>query len=90
MRIYRLFILFLILPVTLLAHEVRPAYFSVSQLTDSTYQVVWKIPAMGEFVPKVYPKLPSSWKVVDEKVNLLPGNLRRTFILKIATKSIVV
>jgi hydrogenase/urease accessory protein HupE len=73
----------LLLPVLTSAHEVRPAYFSITQITDSTYEVVWKLPAMGEAIPKIFPTLPDNWKVVDEKANLLPGNLRRTYTIQI-------
>mgnify|MGYP001942303614 CR=1 FL=1 len=69
--------------VSLFAHEVRPAYFSVTQLNDSTYQVVWKIPALGTAIPKIYPVLPANWEIIDEQSNLLPGNLRRTYIVQI-------
>ena len=64
------------------AHEVRPAYFSITQITDSTYRVVWKVPAMGDAIPKIYPTLPASWLVNEEKSFLLPGNLRRTYSIQ--------
>jgi hydrogenase/urease accessory protein HupE len=65
------------------AHEVRPAYFSVTQQSDSTYQVVWKIPAMGNAIPKIHPVLPETWTILDEQANLLPGNLRRTYTIRV-------
>lgn len=65
------------------AHEVRPAYFSVTQQSDSTYQVVWKIPAMGNAIPKIYPVLPETWVTINEQSNLLPGNLRRTYTIRV-------
>jgi hydrogenase/urease accessory protein HupE len=68
------------------AHEVRPAYFSVTQQSDSTYQVVWKIPAMGDAIPKIYPVLPETWTIIDEQSNLLPGNLRRTYTVKVSNE----
>ncbi|OUR94340.1 hypothetical protein A9Q87_01460 [Flavobacteriales bacterium 34_180_T64] len=76
-------IIFILMSVSLFAHEVRPAYFSVTQLNDSTYQVVWKIPALGTAIPKIYPVLPANWEIIDEQSNLLPGNLRRTYIVQI-------
>lgn len=81
MKIFNILILFIFVPFTLLAHEVRPAYFSITQTTDSTYQVVWKLPAMGNAIPKIYPTLPADWKILNEKSNLLPGNLRRTYTI---------
>jgi hydrogenase/urease accessory protein HupE len=64
-----------------MAHEVRPAYFSITQNTDSTYHVVWKLPALGDAIPKIYPVLPNNWEVLESNSNLLPGNLRRTYTI---------
>lgn len=79
MRLIRLLLFLFALPITLLAHEVRPAYFSITQTTDSTYQVVWKLPALGDAIPKIYPTLPQPWQVIESNSNLLPGSLRRTY-----------
>jgi len=75
-------IFLILISVTVSAHEVRPAYFSITQITDSTYRVVWKVPAMGDAIPKIYPTLPASWLVNEEKSFLLPGNLRRTYSIQ--------
>ena len=83
MKSFSLFILLLLFSFTASAHEVRPAYFSITQITDSTYQVVWKLPAMGDAIPKIYLNLPDRWKVIDEKSFLLPGNLRRTYTIQV-------
>ena len=85
MRNFSLLFLLLILPMSIFAHEVRPAYFSVTQLTDSTFQIVWKVPALGTAIPKIYPVLPDNWEIIDEQANMLPGNLRRTYIVKVTT-----
>jgi len=45
--------------------------------------VVWKLPALGNAIPKIYPILPDNWRIIEEKSNLLPGNLRRTYIIQI-------
>ncbi len=79
-----LLLLQLFLPSRVSAHEVRPAYFSITQSTDSTYQVVWKLPALGDAIPKIYPTLPKHWEVVESSSNLLPGNLRRTYTILIS------
>lgn len=76
-------IIFILFSVSLFAHEVRPAYFSMTQISDSTFQVVWKIPALGTSIPKIYPVLPANWEIINEQSNLLPGNLRRTYIVEI-------
>ena len=83
MKRFSIIILLLIFPFVLTAHEIRPAYFSITQTTDTTYQVVWKVPALGSAIPKIYPILPDNWQIIDEKSNLLPGNLRRTYNIQI-------
>jgi len=83
MRNISLFILFLLAGLTLNAHEVRPAYFSLTQITDTTFQAVWKIPAMGTAIPKIQLVLPDNWTIISEQANLLPGNLRRTYTILI-------
>ena len=76
------FILFFV-SLSLYAHEVRPAYFSITQQSEDTYQIVWKVPAMGTGIPKIFPVLPNNWEIIDEQSNLLPGNLRRTYLVRI-------
>ena len=83
MKVFKFFLLLFIIPITLVAHEVRPAYFSITQTTDSTYHVVWKLPALGDAIPKIYPTLPNNWQVISDNSNLLPGNLRRTYTILI-------
>jgi len=77
------FAIFLILSsLSLHSHEVRPAYLGITQMNDSSYQVLWKIPAMGNKTPKLYPILPESWSNTDEKADLLFNAAKRqwTFI----------
>ncbi len=84
MKSISLLVLFLIVGLSAKAHEVRPAYFSVTQQSDSTYQIVWKIPANGTSIPKIYPFLPKGWEILEEQSNLLPDNLRRTYLVKVS------
>ena len=83
MRSFSIFFILVMSYISVSAHEVRPAYYSVTQLSDSIYKVVWKIPALGTAIPKIYPVLPEGWIILDEQANLLPGNLRRTYRVKI-------
>jgi hydrogenase/urease accessory protein HupE len=54
------------------AHEVRPAYLGITQSSDSTYNLVWKVPALGDLVPKISPSLPEGWEVLEQ--NGKPAN----------------
>lgn len=69
----------LLLSTPSFSHEVRPAYFSVVQETKNEFNITWKLPAMGEAVPKITPVIPNHWELKSEKSNLLPGNLRRSY-----------
>ncbi|MCV3243437.1 HupE/UreJ family protein [Mesorhizobium sp. ZC-5] len=42
------------------AHDLRPAYLSITESAPSVYAVLWKAPAMGERRLAVYPQLPQS------------------------------
>ncbi|WNJ19050.1 HupE/UreJ family protein [Pontibacter sp. G13] len=64
-------------PVFLHAHEVRPAYLEILQLTDSSYRVSWKIPARGERTPQINPILPNHWKQTDFRAHLLIDAVHR-------------
>jgi hydrogenase/urease accessory protein HupE len=83
MRSISTFFVLFFASLSLYAHEVRPAYFSITQQSEDTYQIVWKVPAMGTGIPKIYPVLPNNWEIIDEQSNLLPGNLRRTYLVRI-------
>ncbi len=37
------------------SHEIRPAYLQIVQVTENSYNVYWKIPRMGDAVPKIQP-----------------------------------
>ena len=83
MKNFSITIILLMTFLSMSAHEVRPAYFSITQQNNTMFQVVWKIPAMGNAIPKIYPVLPNGWEIIDEQSNLLPGSLRRTYLVKI-------
>mgnify|MGYP000032020983 FL=1 len=83
MKNFSITIILLMTFLSMSAHEVRPAYFSITQQNNTMFQVVWKIPAMGNAIPKIYPVLPNGWEIIGEQSNLLPGSLRRTYLVKI-------
>lgn len=46
--IFLAFFASMIIAPSLYAHELRPAYLSITETGDGTYAVLWKTPAMGE------------------------------------------
>ena len=74
--IQRIFILFLFLlfAVKGWSHEVRPAFLQIIQIDTGTYEVFWKVPSMGNEVPKINPVFPPFFSVeILENPNQLPG-----------------
>ena len=43
------------------AHEIRPAYLEIRQLSDSSYSIVWKVPTLQNRIPKINPIFPSDF-----------------------------
>jgi len=59
------------------AHEVRPGFLQIEQTSDTTFHALWKIPAMGNAVPKIYLQLPENWQMSKEQAKLIPNALRQ-------------
>jgi hypothetical protein len=43
------------------AHEVRPAYLEIDQVSADTYRVTWKRPTMGDVAVHLVPHLSNGW-----------------------------
>lgn len=50
------------------AHEVRPGYLELRQRDAESYDVLWKIPAVGELRLALYPQLPESCRPKSEPI----------------------
>ena len=60
--IVRLILLvFILAPVTLRAHEIRPGYLEISDDNNHNVHVLWKQPIMGEVAIRLVPHLSSGW-----------------------------
>lgn len=70
-----LFIIFMSIGFLAYAHEVRPAYLQIEQIEEGRYHVLWKIPATGMAVPKIYLGLPDNWKVTQNEARLISNAL---------------
>ena len=56
-----LFVLAAVWPASLSAHEVRPAYLQLHQTGADTYDVLWKVPAVGDAMRlSLYVELPQT------------------------------
>ncbi len=80
-----LFIIFLLFTLKGLSHEVRPAYLQIIQIDHQTYEVYWKVPSMGDEVPKIQPVFPPFFSIEDlEAPNQIPGSVIYSY--KISSK----
>ncbi|MCF6223244.1 MAG: HupE/UreJ family protein [Flavobacteriaceae bacterium] len=74
----KLFVLVILLSISFKgwSHEIRPAFLQIIQVNETTYEVYWKIPSMGDAVPKIYPVFPPFFTVEElNKPNQIPGSV---------------
>ncbi len=58
------------------SHEIRPAYLQIVQIDSNTYEVYWKVPRMGDKVPKINPVFPPFFTIEElNRPNQIPGSV---------------
>ena len=48
----------LLVPISATAHEVRPAYLRIQQISDERFDLLWRVPARGDLRLGIYVALP--------------------------------
>ncbi|MBG7631778.1 MAG: HupE/UreJ family protein, partial [Bacteroidetes bacterium] len=67
------------------SHEIRPAYLQIIQTSETSYEVFWKVPSMGDAVPTIHPVFPPFFKVEElKRPNQIPGSVIYSY--KISSK----
>ena len=56
---------------TLQAHEIRPAYLEITQTNETNYNILWKIPKLGNRIPRISPTLPNGFELSDPETKQL-------------------
>lgn len=57
-------------------HEIRPAYLQIIQISNKEFHVFWKIPSMGEAVPRIQPQFPPEFNLeVLNNPKQVPGSV---------------
>lgn len=85
MRKYKLFYYCIILLLTsflgqyVYAHEIRPAYLEIEQRAAHRYQVLWKIPLLGNKTPKIDPIFPENFSLKQIDDEFLPDAYIRRY-----------
>ncbi len=79
------FLFFVLLTLNGWSHEIRPAYLQIIQTSETTYEVFWKVPSMGDAVPKIHPIFPPFFTVEElNRPNQIPGSV--VYSYKISSK----
>ncbi|MCC7198645.1 MAG: HupE/UreJ family protein, partial [Gammaproteobacteria bacterium] len=73
MRALRLLVLLALCAwhVAALAHEVRPGYLEIREAAADSYDIVWKVPAKGEYRLGLYVRLPEACKGAPSSGNFV-------------------
>ena len=61
------------LPSATEAHEVRPGYLEVRQVEAETFDVLWKVPASGEYRLRLHARLPRECKGAPNQGSFVGG-----------------
>lgn len=59
--------------VPAVAHEVRPAYLELQQISAETFDVLWKVPARGDLRLGLYVRLPETCETVTAPIGRFTG-----------------
>jgi hypothetical protein len=76
-RIFALIPLFLLLMKagdSVDAHEVRPGYLEIRQRSAETYDVLWKVPALGDLRLRLEVRYPEQCSLVGPPVTIQSGD----------------
>ena len=60
MRAILLLLVLMVLPFSAFAHEMRPAYLAMEETADGVFDVLWKVPALGDQRMGLYARLPDN------------------------------
>lgn len=77
-----IFFFFVLFTLNGWSHEIRPAYLQINQTTETSYEVFWKVPSMGEAVPKIHPLFPPFFTVKElKRPNQIPGSVVYSYLI---------
>lgn len=67
---------FLLFPASSAGHEIRPAFLQIIEVTDHHFEIFWKVPSMGDAVPRIHPVFPGTFSLeVLKNPNQIPGSV---------------
>ena len=50
-------------------HEVRPGYLELTETDTNTFQMLWKVPALGAFRLGIEPQLPGFCRFITDRTS---------------------
>ena len=63
----------------LYAHEIRPAYLQLKQVSAQSYDMLWKVPMLNGAIPKINPSFNEQIDLVLQDEQLTPDALIRRY-----------
>jgi len=84
MRKIVLTLLFILGALWASAHEVRPAYLGIKQISDTEFKIIWKVPSQDGKTPKVSPEFPIDWEQISYDASILGASAQYnwTFVIQ--------
>lgn len=64
----------LVLAASARAHETRPAYLELRQRDPESFDVLWKVPALGDLRLALYPRFPADCELPSEPVSFFTAD----------------
>jgi hydrogenase/urease accessory protein HupE len=77
-------VIVLLIAAPVYAHESRPGYLELREVSDGRYEVVWKQPAVGDLVLRLNPIFPDSCTLTSAERWLSPGAMSTRMTLSCA------
>ena len=75
MRSWLLALLFTAAMADVMAHEVRPAYLRIQQTAEEQFDILWRVPALGEMRLGIYVRLPDHCGATGEPLTWQEGGM---------------
>ena len=80
---YWLLVLLLLMISRAESHEIRPAYLQILEVAPLQYEIYWKVPRMGDAVPRIQPVFPEGFELeILENPKQTPDAAIYTYLLK--------
>ena len=71
------------------AHEIRPAYLQLKQVSAQSYDMLWKVPMLNGAIPKINPQFDQEVDLILQREELTTDALIRHYQLHLADQALM-